>query len=194
MSTESKLSEAGLRPTVPRWSDLPAVYQADLKPWEPYLSGDDATLRLTVLTLYVKLKGMDLWRFVGTPEASTGGGRLEFLCTDVAALAKELRNREDFSTPKVSEPEWSSREWKGPGALHFKHFPGWDAAKLQAHIDKQGLTLNPFQLLLHVIDWLQDGYKDVFGIRRLLLQQGWDPVPLRGSPPAEPPRDAVRSA
>jgi hypothetical protein len=179
---------------VPRWSELPAYYQDDLKPWEPYLTEGDDILRLTVLTLYVKLKGLDLWRFVGTPENSTGGGRLEFLCTDINGLAKVLRGREDFSTPNLSKPEWASREWKGKGALHFKHFPGWEPAKLQAHIDKEGLTFNPLQLVLHAIDWLQDGYKDVYGNRRILLQQGWDPVPLVGVPPPEPRHDAVRSA
>ena len=170
---------------VPRWSELPPVHQAALSRWEGLLNDPAESRRLTVLTLYVKLRRLELWDFVGEPVDSTAGGRLEFRCPDVPGLKGALREREDFTSPEASAREWSSRELRSRGSLHFKHFSGWTDEVVQAHIDKAGLFLQgwrnlllPAQLVLHLLDARANGYTDVFGLRDLLLAQGFDPVPL----------------
>jgi hypothetical protein len=175
------------RLAVPRWSDLPISYQDALKLWEKFLIDPDDSRRLTILTLYVKLERLGLWGFVGEPVDSTGGGRLEFRCADVSSLKQALRKRNDFTTPENSPKDWSCRELKSVGSLHFKHFSGWTDEVVQAHIDKAGLYLQgwrnaflPIQAVRHWLDARANGYTDVFGIRDLLLGQGFDPVPLRG--------------
>ncbi len=175
---------------VPRWSELPAVHQAALSRWEALLSDPAESRRLTVLTLYVKLQHLGLWGFVGEPLDSTAGGRLEFRCPDVSGLKHALRERDDFTSPEDSPKEWSCRELRSRGSLHFKHFSGWTDEVVQAHIDKAGLFLKgwrnlflPAQALLHLLDSRANGYTDVFGIRDLLLAQAFDPVPLRGDKP-----------
>lgn len=178
---------AAHRLAVPRWSELPTVHQAALSHWEKLLLDPSDARRLTVLTLYVKLARLDLWSFVGEPVDSTDGGRLEFRCPDVPGLKQALWERGDFTRPEDSPKDWSCRELKSRGSLHFKHFSGWTDEVVQAHIDKAGLYLKgwrnlflPVQLVLHLLDARVDGYTDVFGIRELLLAQGFDPVPLRG--------------
>jgi hypothetical protein len=175
------------RLAVPRWAELLAVHQAALRRWEEVLTRPDDSLRLTVLTLYVKLEHLGLWSFVGEPVQSTGGGRLEFRCPDVPGLKQALRMREDFTHPESSPKDWSCRELRKRGSLHFKHFSGWTDEIVQAHIDKEGLYLKgwrniflPIQAVLHLLDARANGYTDVFGIRDLLLAQGFDPAALRG--------------
>ncbi|WP_157758232.1 hypothetical protein [Cystobacter fuscus] len=178
---------AGHRLAVPRWAELLAVHQAALRRWEDMLTHPDDSLRLTVLTLYVKLEHLGLWDFVGEPVQSTGGGRLEFRCPDVPGLKQALRLREDFTSPENSPKDWSCRELRKRGSLHFKHFSGWTDEVVQAHIDKEGLYLMgwrnlflPIQAVLHLLDARANGYTDVFGIRDILLAQGLDPVALKG--------------
>ena len=185
MSMDGK--HTGATPTVPRWSDLLAVHQAALRHWEELLAHSDDSRRLTVLTLYVKLEHLGLWGFVGEPVPSTGGGRLEFRCPDVPGLKQAIRMREDFTLPENSPKDWSCRELRKRGSLHFKHFSGWTDEVVQAHIDKEGLYLKgwrnlflPIQAVLHLLDARANGYTDVFGIRDILLAQGLDPVALRG--------------
>ena len=83
---------------------------------------------------------------------------------------------------------WTSAA-RSVGALHFKHFPGWPENKVQAHIDPYGARLHsdlwflvpvvPLgQLLAHLAD--PTGYTEVFRVRALLLEQGWDAAPLVG--------------
>jgi hypothetical protein len=177
----------GPRLVVPRWAELLAVHQAALRRWEEVLTRPDDSLRLTVLTLYVKLEHLGLWGFVGEPVQSTGGGRLEFRCPDVPGLKQAIRMREDFTLPEDSPKDWSCRELRKRGSLHFKHFSGWTDEVVQAHIDKEGLFLMgwrnlflPIQAVLHLLDARANGYTDVFGIRDILLAQGFDPVALRG--------------
>jgi hypothetical protein len=186
MSMDGK--HPGAAPTVPRWSDLLAVHQAALRHWEELLAHSDDSRRLTVLTLYVKLEHLGLWGFVGEPVPNTDGGRLEFRCPDVPGLKQALRMREDFTPPESTPKEWSCRELRKRGSLHFKHFSGWTDEVVQAHIDKEGLFLKgwrniflPIQAVLHLLDARVNGYTDVFGIREILLAQGFDPVALLGS-------------
>ena len=102
-----------------------------------------------------------------------------------------LRESSDFTHPSASSEGWDSRERRADGALHFKHFKGWPADKLQAHIDPHGARLHSdlwflipviplTQLLIHAAD--PTGYTEVFRIRALLLKQGWDSAPLIGKP------------
>jgi hypothetical protein len=146
--------------------------------------------RLTVLNLYVKLSGMSLWQYVSEGLRTTGHGCLEFRSNDVLALKRELTNRRDFTEPEDSLVVWSCREKVSTGALHFKHFTPWPTDYVQAHIDKTGLgfggkwsplVLGPLVMgLPHLADDCRHGWKDVFGIRDILLRQGWDPLPLLG--------------
>jgi hypothetical protein len=185
---ESQAAEA-----VPPWEQLPDYAQADLAAcgcdaaWFGRYSGD-ATMRLTVLNLYVKLRGLDLWRHVGS-EQDSQAGCLHFMCPDVGALKAALRARGDFTNPGASVTEWESRERRAEGALHFKHFTGWPEGQVQAHIDPYGLLLQselwwlvpvvPLgQMIRHGAD--PTGYAEVHKIRALLLRQGWDPAPLTG--------------
>lgn len=178
---------------VPLWTELPDYAQRELAAggWDAAwftTNAGDPTLRLTVLNLYVKLKGLSLWQFVGT-ESESQRGCLHFLCKDVEALKAALRERDEFTDPQDSQTSWDSRERRAEGALHFKHFEGWPAAKVQAHIDPRGLFLHSplwwviplvplAQMLAHVAD--PTGYREVYRICNLLLEQGWDPAPLTG--------------
>lgn len=177
--------------SVPTWEQLPAYAQRDLqkpgytKEW--FDRADDA-LRLTVLNLYVKLHGLGLWQYVQAAN-ETKEGCLEFTA-DVDGLRAVLRARRDFRDPAKSKEEWDPAEKRTTGALHFKHFKGWPLTKVQAHIDQAGLWLDseafwgvgaPVTGIRHLFkDVLGKGYRDVFGTRDILLQQGWDPKPLLG--------------
>lgn len=180
---------------VPRWEQLPDYAQAELAACgcdEAWFTrhGGDATMRLTVLNLYVKLRGLGLWRHVGS-ERDSQLGCLHFLCPDVGALKAVLRERSDFTDPEASPDDWESRERRADGALHFKHFAGWPEAQVQAHIDPHGLLLHsdlwwivpvvPLgQMVRHGAD--PTGYQEVYRVRALLLEQGWDRAPLLGRP------------
>ncbi|NIM95754.1 MAG: DUF4157 domain-containing protein [Anaerolineales bacterium] len=173
---------------VPFWDQLPAYVQTDLsRPGydQKWFDARTARTRLTVLNLYVKLKGMKLWRYV-LQESSTHNGCLEFTA-DVNGLKRSLRSRWNFRDPEASSRKWDSAEKRATGALHFKHFTGWPTAKVQAHIDQKGLWLGskwfwwigiPVTGLRHLAAY--DSYQDVYGIRDILLTQGWDPKPLLG--------------
>lgn len=178
---------------VPLWSQLPDYAQTELAAcgcdaawFERHAS--DGAMRLTVLNLYVKLRGLGLWSHVRS-EAGSQAGCLHFLCADLGGLKAALRARGDFTNPGASLDEWESRERRAEGALHFKHFSGWPEAQVQAHIDPYGLLLQselwwlvpvvPLgQMIRHGAD--PTGYAEVHKIRALLLEQGWDPAPLLG--------------
>lgn len=176
---------------IPDWANLPKYAQADLAARgydEAWFASHEDRLRLTVLNLYVKMKGMGLWNLV-SDENGAQIGALQFLCTNVDTLKNVLRTREDFTSPEASPNQWSSREMRATAQLHFKHFSGWPASVIQAHIDPHGLLLKskwwwafpiiPLgQMVIHGLN--QEGYRDVIGIRDLLLSQGWDPTPLKG--------------
>jgi len=176
---------------VPEWYQLPELAQADLlaggfkRFWD---ERDDPEVRLTVLNLYVKLKGMDLWRFVDR-DRGTAKGVLNFESPDVDGLKKTLTDREDFRNPERSDEKWSSREYRAVGQLHFKHHKNWPKGWVEAHIDPHGLymaskwwwIIPPVQLVEMLIHGLtKEQYTDVYGIRDILLRQGWWPEPLIG--------------
>lgn len=179
--------------SVPYWKQLPSKTQSELSEKgydEKWFAGEgkDDSIRLTVLNLYVKLSGMDLWKYVGKRD-TTPKGRLEFIATNVRMLKQELKIRWNFRNPEDSMNKWDSAEKRATGALHFKHFSNWPEGKVQAHIDQAGLWAgnpylwwaNPVTWSRHAVDYLFiDSYQDVFGIRNILLQQGWDPDTLLG--------------
>lgn len=178
-------------PPVPEWYQLPDLAQTDLMArgyTQAWFEGKPPEVRLTVLNLYVKLKGMSLWDFVGS-EHSTGLGTLVFANPNIDDFKKTLTDREDFTSPEKSEEEWSSREMRVSGQLHFKHFKGWPKTVVEAHIDQHGLLMRskwwwiifPVPLVemgIHALTY--ESYKDVQGIRDILLGQGWWPEPLKG--------------
>src|SRR5262249_21265294 len=137
-------------------------------------------------TLYVKMSGLGLWRHVASI-LSVEPGILNFLCGSVADLKAALRARDDFSRPEESDDDWTSRERRARGQLHFKHFRGWTREKVQAHVDPYGLLprsdawwLLPVvplvQMMIHGIT--RRRYTDPFAVRRVLSKQGWDPKAL----------------
>jgi hypothetical protein len=175
---------------VPRWPHLTERARLDLEAagldagtFEP----QDDRLRLTVLNLYVKMRSLDLWPFVGRCKAASPGC-LEFSARDVEALKRTLVTRWDFQPPRPSAGgAWSAMERRPRGALHLKHFAGWPAGRVQAHIDAAGLWLRhplfwwaglPVTGLLHLAAY--SSYKDVSRLRALLLQQGADRDVLLG--------------
>ncbi len=172
---------------VPQWFQLPGLAKRELSAkgyTEAWFNDKNERQRLTVFNIYVKLRGLNLWSYVAR-ESSSGIGIMEFNTGSIKGLKSELHKRRDFTDPESSLHEWSSREKRSEGSLHFKHFKGWPANKVQAHIDKAGLhggtvpIIGPLiQAIRHFIDWLEDGYKDVFGIRNILLKQGWWREPL----------------
>ncbi len=190
-------SMRGKSVTVPQWEQLPSLAQTELtskgydKSWFDARRGDNS-IRLTVLNLYVKLRGLNLWNHVGR-EIDKKAGALQFSASDVHALKNVLNNRDDFTSPEDSPDKWSSREKRASGSLHFKHFRGWPEEKVQAHIDQAGLLLRSpawwltlvvplVQMGRHLVEYLfgYDDFTDVFGIRDILLGQGWWAEPLVG--------------
>ena len=73
---------------VPQWAQLPDYVQSELAASgydAPWFAQQAPALRLTVLNLYVKLKGLGLWRFV-TREQGSQPGALNFCCSTVDDL------------------------------------------------------------------------------------------------------------
>ncbi len=176
----------------PYWQQLPDYVQGHLSTsnyGQGWFDKQSDLRRMTVLNLYVKLRGMRLWQFVNVNSTTplTKDGCLEFTTNNVRLLKSELTNRWNFRTPEDSMKEWDSPEKRATGALHFKHFTGWSDSKVQAHIDQAGLWLGnkafwwagiPVTGPRHLAAY--DSYKDVFGIRDILLEQGWDRQALLG--------------
>jgi len=196
---------AGSQAAVPSWGMLPIYAQTELE--DKGYSGDwfdrqSAECRLTILNLYVKLRGMHFWehiRGIMIDETNQFPGRLNFFVRDVRALKQDLRSRWNFRDPEASDTEkWDSAEKRVTGALHFKHFAGWPQDKVEAHIDQAGVWLGsklffwaglPVTLIRHGLTL--DSYQDPFGIRTILLEQGWDRQSLLGVAPAAVQRKAT---
>ena len=197
---KAKISSKQKAAQVPQWDQLPLLTQVELsskgydKSWFDTRSSNNS-IRLTVLNLYVKLRGIqgkNFWNFVGK-EIDSKTGALQFNASDVHGLKTALKDRDDFTSPEDSPEEWSSREKRADGSLHFKHFWGWPEKKVQAHIDQAGLLLRSaawwltivvplVQMGRHGVEYLfdHDDFTDVFGIRDILLDQGWWAEPLVG--------------
>jgi len=185
---------------VPKWSQLRQYDKALLMQkglnmiWFDQKMNDE--LRLTVLTLYVKLNGIHLWNIVGSI-ANIKPGRLEFFC-DVIQLRKILTSSPFFYSPSslpilkwpsiLLKEEWESQEKRYYGALHFKHFDfeSWPVFQVEAHIDevgwRGGLWMQPPLQLVSLVHHgiTKSSYKKPYIIREILLRQGWDSVPLLG--------------
>lgn len=194
--TEAKTTSLEPKPpvAVPGWNQLPVRTKADLERCglnETWFNDHADDLRLTVLNLYVKLKGLGFWHFIGWNESSTSRGCFEFLTPRLASFRKALQERKDFTSPQKSfRKYWNSRELRSSCSLEFKHFEKWPPEKVQAHIDRIGLLpksklwwLVPVVPLGHMAahGLTPDSFKDVFGIRSSLLQQGWDRETLLGT-------------
>ena len=161
-----------MRGRVPQWNQLPNHAQNDLKNWKNWFIGYQSNdeLRLTALNIYVKLKYLGLWKFVKGPAGNTNKGCLNFVVNNVRDFKDALRRRKDFTVPESSSQEWSSRENRVLGSLHFKHNQDWGHTPtvVQAHVDLFGLSAPLFH-------WkTKEKYQDVYGIRNMLLGQGLD--------------------
>jgi hypothetical protein len=184
---------------VPKWNQLRKSDQASLmRKGLNMIKFDnqsmDDELRLTVLTLYVKLNGLQLWNIMGSI-VKVKPGCLEFFC-DVMQLRKILTSSPFFYSPSniawlnwpsiLLKEYWESQEKRYYGALHFKHFENWPTCQVEAHIDKVGWRggpgMQPQALPVSgVHHWItKDDYKKPYIVREILLRQGWDPVPLLG--------------
>jgi len=160
---------------------LPSVAQTDLARWKTWYTGNfnNEKARLTLLNVYLKLKKGNLWRYVKGPGSQRmGEGNIEIQATNVNAFKTALDGRNDFVGPDASSDKWSAREHKVMGSLHFKHNKDWGHAvdEVQVHIDTFGLR----SLLFH--GYTQEGYKNPYGIRNVLNQQGYDKAVLFGKP------------
>jgi hypothetical protein len=174
---------------VPRWADVPGEPRRDLSAagcGEGWFDGQEERIRLTVLILYVKLHGARLWPFVGRRHA-TSPGSFEFAAADASGLRHELRSRRDFRV-RGTTAVWDALEKRATGALHLKHFRGWPAERVQAHVDAAGLWLRhptlwwaglPITGLRHLAAYRS--YRDVHRLRRILLDQGCDRALLLGA-------------
>jgi hypothetical protein len=180
----------------PFWGQVPDYVRADLSAAaydHKWFDDESDEIRQTVLNLYVKLSGMDMWKHVMRRDITTPTpkGCLEFLTRSVVTLKADLKNRPEFTVPDDSLVAWECREKRSSFALHFKHFGGWtNQAKVQAHIDRVGLgfggkwsppIIGPLVMgVPHLRDYCQHGWQEVFEIRDALLKQGWDPEGLSG--------------
>jgi hypothetical protein len=183
---------------VPSWGELPYYAQSELSAADydgVWFDAQPDPIRLTVLNLYVKLRGMKrgnttLWSFVDE-RTTTPLGCLEFLVYGgVEALKQELEDRGEFTRVVGTPASWECREKRSTCALHFKHFKNFPIDKVQAHIDRVGLgfggrwsppVIGVAALAApHIEDYRRNGWQDVYGIRELLKQQGWDRQPLFG--------------
>lgn len=187
---------------VPQWHQLPAYAQNDLSRSgfdQAWFNGTLTTNqdRQTALNLYVKMKGLELWKFVDQRQKDNNDGTILFQCHNVSGsggLKETLTNRSDFSDPDKSPKAWSSRELRAAGALHFKHFSDKNDDIVEAHIDRYGLFFSPtwsailsilfplaipIQMIIHGAT--QRSYQDELEIREMLLNQGWDAAPLLGT-------------
>ncbi len=206
MSVLPKWKPTAAAKPVPTWNQLPQHAHNDLRSvgctqqWyeqlqsnDPRVQSDD--LRLTVLNLYVKLRGMNLWRFVLSP-GSVSKGCFNVLVHDVLALRKTLTEMWNFRDPdkiwscfdrNKLAGDWDSAEKRATASLHIKHFKGDPINQVQTHIDHYGPWAGnkyawclsvPVTGLGHLATY--ESYSDPQGARKLLSAQGWDPQTLWG--------------
>jgi len=164
---------------VPFWNQLPdyarkGLLQVPIQHIEFDSLPDEN--RLTVLNLYVKMSKTMLWSYI-LEFIRIDPGRLEFRCINIKQLKEELTRRADFRSPESSMEKWDSAEKCGMGSLHFKHNKQWHANEnqVQAHIDRIWVWHDPLE---HLITY--KSYEDPFGIRDLLISQGFDKATLMG--------------
>lgn len=203
----SMKSERVRHAPVPLWFELPQETQTELAErgiTSAWFDQQIEATRLTVLNLYVKLRGMHflhyVWRIYGEDITKPGGRGNFHFDANVSALKKRLTMDPRFTSPESGSVEWTSREMRYTGALHFKHFQGWSSAKVQAHIDPAGAWLTnpvtrmpaaPWTWTRHGIDYSERGWENVFKIREILLRQGWWPQALLGESTVQVCRKAL---
>jgi hypothetical protein len=154
----------------------------------------------------MKLKQADLWKHVKKvvlPVAGVGDepgtgpedvGKFDFIAKDPARLQADLRARSDFADPGTGVLGWDSRQDVDDCSLHIAHF-GTNPSRVNAHVDKSGLSWNPTTWLPHLfLDAIGDGYQDVGDLNRLLRQRGLDwTQPISPQPPQSTRRFQIQS-
>lgn len=172
------MSNRGYSRVVPPWEKLPRHVQDDLRGanfeyWYRDPSNNE-TGRLTLLNGYLKLRNLDLWKYVNGPAQlphETTPGNLEFLTMRPGELRKHLTDRPEFTSPS-SGTKWESRDKETDSQLHLKHFDGWQPNRVQAHIDPSGFVWKkPWSIVPHL--WDYSGYKNPQSIRKQLDRQGY---------------------
>ena len=113
----------------------------------------------------VKLERLRLDPFVGNEEPAEAGN-LHFRCPDVLGLRARLDDL-GFLLRVRGGGAWDAREPVKRLSLHIKHFAGWPADLMQAHLDPWGVG-GPLIALLHLLDL--GSYRDSERISRLLLR------------------------
>ena len=116
---------------------------------------------LGVANVRRKLSALGLDGFVGEPLDSEVGN-FHFVCLDVDGLLGRLADL-GWKFEGEREGRWHLREPVARLSLHIKHFDGWPASRLQAHIDPFGVV-GPVTWILHALT--ARGYKRVERIAR----------------------------
>ena len=187
-----------ISPPTPLWSELPKYAQTDLtakgfqSSWFEK-QGLPEGVRLSILNLYVKLRGIRIcgmpgWFFIKKVQ-SCEVGYFMFWARSVEDFKESLTFENTFASPGSAD-SWDSRELCPYASVHFKH-DAKDFAKLSngenivsVHIDPRGLAtapgvwgkVSPLQGLDHLCNYY--GYEDAQRIRDILLNAGWDNAPL----------------
>ena len=120
-------------------------------------------VELGIANVRGKLAALGLDRFVGPAEASHVGN-YHFRCTNLEGLVEQLTHM-DWTVPAGRDGYWQVREPVARLSLHIKHFDGWPADRLQAHIDPWGMH-GLYARLRHALN--SKGYQKVEQIARML--------------------------
>ena len=116
---------------------------------------------LGVANVRHKLTALGLDQFVGPAEASHIGN-YHFRCTNLEGLMERLGHL-GWKVPTNRDGYWQVREPVARLSLHIKHFDGWPADRLQAHIDPWGVV-GIYARMRHALD--SRGYIKVERIAR----------------------------
>jgi hypothetical protein len=176
---------------VPFWSDLADYVHRDLTSKglgeQPFDDLSDE-FRLSVLNLYVKLRGVTIGGDPGWDHLQkirrVDIGVIDFIPQALGALKAALKAERTFANPYGES--WQSRELRLKDSLHFKHSTDW-GEMVSVHIDPVGLYTGPGAIRkieapfigpVHLVCYYD--FQNVEEIRGKLLSQGWDPGPLLG--------------
>jgi len=118
---------------------------------------------LGVATVRCKLSALGFDGFVGE-QLDSKVGNFHFLCIDVDGLLAHVAAL-GWRFEGEREGRWHLREPVARLSLHIKHFDGWPADQLQAHIDPFGVV-GPVTWILHALT--ARGYKRVERIARAI--------------------------
>jgi hypothetical protein len=192
---------------VPKWNDLPKYVQSDLDSigvTKPIFDGEspnysvDRLVRLSILNLYVKLKGVTLsgisvWDYIDEFKHA-GVGVFDFTVSSMDEFKDALTREEAFANPGSKDDVWDSRELRYRLSLHFRHKTEYHYGPngVASHIDPTGLFTGPgvwrkiavglelgIPAIIHGVCYSH--FKHVDDIRDGLSKQGWDPATLFGN-------------